>query len=57
MLRDGNVIIDAGLLGRKSAELGRLPGEVVAGLLLHELIVEGEQRERSAGTRSNLASR
>jgi len=57
MLRDGNVIIDAGLLGRKSAELGRLPGEVVAGLLLRELIVEGEQRERSAGTRSNLASR
>jgi hypothetical protein len=51
-VRGGNVIIDAGVLGRKSAELGRLPAEVLAGLLLRELIVEEEQRERSANTRS-----
>jgi hypothetical protein len=51
-VRGGNVLIEAGVLGRKSAELGRLPAEVIAELLLRELIVEGEQRKRSLGTRS-----
>lgn len=51
-VRGGLVIIDAGVLCRKSAELGRLSWEATAGLLLRELIVEGEERERSAGTRS-----
>jgi hypothetical protein len=51
-LRDGKVFIDAGVLGHKSAEVGRLSAEVAAGLLLRELIVEHERRKRSAAARS-----
>ncbi len=47
-VRGGMVTIEAGLLGQKSAGLGRLPALVLAGLLLQELIVEDKRRERSA---------
>ena len=47
-VRGSLVTINAGVLGRKSAELGRLPPQVIAGLLLRELIVESERRGRSA---------
>lgn len=48
-VQGGLVLIEAGLLGQKSAELGRLPAQVIAGLLLRELIVEEQRRQRSAG--------
>ncbi len=47
-VQNGMVILKAGLLGSKSAELGRLPAELLAELLLRELIVEDQRRERSA---------